>query len=370
MCSQHGFPRRRLLAACVVLLGATPALTAQEPREKTDTTRGLSIAYADGRVVTSPLRRTGGMWTPEFPRVAGAETTRNGLPLSTLDVKHVMEGEDVVLTVSLSYGGPGRNTVAVDSVRLSAQAPVQIDALRRHGVEPIRVSLVAIPASASYAPSVTSASSRLFARAEPVGSNASAYRVLLTNDAAVPLMWLQYKAYRGDRVAIVGWPKGRRSHPLVLPGADYAFEFTTNGGAVDTPDGGERWTAIDRIEIASLIWQDGTVEGDPQPAAMQRRSDQRRTAQIAAVLQILRSTPWSASLTSLRQQIATSLDTDLEARRARDGLLADLDAFIGKGTSPDAPAVRAWRAQVTDDFAQWLARIEPPGAGSDAPSRP
>lgn len=360
MCSLHGFRRPLLPAASVAIaLGATFAVTAQEPPAKTDTTRGLSIAYANGRVATSPLRRTGGMWTPEFPRIAGAETTRNGLPLSTLDVKHVMDGEDVVLTVSLSYGGPGRNTVTVDTVRLSAQAPMQIDALRRHGVEPIRVSLVAIPASASYAPSVTSASPRLFVRAEPVGSNASAYRVLLTNDAAVPLMWLQYKAYRGDRVAIVGWPKGRRSHPLVLPGADYAFEFTTSGGAVDTPDG-ERWTPIDRIEIASLIWQDGTVEGDPQPAAMQRRFDQRRAAEIAAVLQILRRTPPSASLTSLRQQIATGLDADLEARRARDGLLADLDAFIGRGTPPDAPDVRAWRARVTDDFAQWLARIGSP----------
>jgi hypothetical protein len=250
----------------------------------------------------------------------------------------------------------------VDTVRLSAQAPVQIDALRRHGGEPIRVSLVAIPASASYAPSVTSASPRLFVRAEPVGSNASAYRVLLTNDGAVPLMWLQYKAYRGDRVAIVGWPKGRRSHPLVLPGADYAFEFTTSGGAVEPQEGDERWTAVDRIEITSVIWQDGTVEGDPQPAAMQRRSDQRRAAQIAAVLQILRSTPSSAALVRLRQQISTSLDADLEARRARDSLLTALDAFIHKRTSPDAPDVRAWRARVSDDLTQWLARIGSPDA--------
>jgi hypothetical protein len=103
---------------------------------------------------------------------------------------------------------------------------------------------------------------------------------------------------------------------------------------------------------------------------MQRRFDQRRAAQIAAVLQVLRSTPSPTSLTSLRQQIATRLDADLEARRAQDGLLGDLDGFIDKGTSPDAPHVGAWRAQVTDDFAQWLARIGPPDAGSDAASRP
>jgi hypothetical protein len=151
------------LAACLgVVLGLASPLGAQSPSSRTDTSRALRITFADGRIVTSPLRRTGGMWTPEFPRIAGVETSRNGLPLTTLDLKHEMDGDDVVLTVSLSYGGPGRYAISVGSVRLSAAASVEVGGLRTYGVEPIRVSLVPIPASAAYAPSAVSASAQLF----------------------------------------------------------------------------------------------------------------------------------------------------------------------------------------------------------------
>ncbi len=109
----------RLVARLGVVLGLVSPLGAQALASRTDTSRALSITFADGRIVSSPVRRTGGMWTPEFPRIAGAETSRNGLPLTTLDVKHETDGDDVVLTVSLSYGGPGRHPITVGTVRLS-----------------------------------------------------------------------------------------------------------------------------------------------------------------------------------------------------------------------------------------------------------
>jgi hypothetical protein len=344
-----------------VVLGLVSPVGAQPPSPRTDTTRALRITFADGRIVTSPLRSTGGMWTPEFPRIAGIETSRNGLPLTTLDVKHEMAGDDVVLTVSLSYGGPGRHAITVGTARLSAEASVEVSGLRTYGVEPICVSVVPIAASTTYAPTAVSASAQLFVRAEPVGTNASAYRVLVTNDAAVPLMWLQYKAYRGDRLAILGRPRGKRNLPLVQPGSEYSFEITTSSGAAGSADGGEAWQPIDRIEVTSLMWQDGTVEGDPQAATEQRRVDQRKASQIVALLQILRDAP-ARTLASLRQQIARSVDSDLEARRARDAILADLDRFISAGTSPEAPEVRTWLARTAGDFEQWLARILPPKA--------
>jgi hypothetical protein len=109
-----------------------------------DTSRGLSIQYADGRISTGPVRRTGGMWTSTFPTIAGADTSRNGVGLTTLDVKHVIEGPDVVATVSLYYGGPGQNGVTVATVRLSRDQPVAVIELRTYGVEPITLSLVPI----------------------------------------------------------------------------------------------------------------------------------------------------------------------------------------------------------------------------------
>ena len=345
------------VAACLaIVVGCAVSFSAQPRPSRTDTSRAVSITYADGRIVTTPLRHGGGMWTPEFPRIPGAHTSRDGLLLSALDVKHGIDGEDVVLTVSLSYGGPGRNAVTVARVRLSGEEAVEVTELRAYGVEPIRVSLVPIPPSTAYAPTAVSASAQLFVRAEPVGSNTSAYRVLVTNESLLPLMWLQYKAYRGTRLAIMGRPRGKRNLPLVLPGAEYSFEITTSTGTLDSPDRPEQWQAIDRIEVTSMMWEDGTVEGDPQSAAEQRRVDQLRAQQLVTLREILRGAT-SQSIASLREQIAKGMNSDLEVRRARDSLIGELDALVSAGKTPDSPEFRAWVTRTLGECEQWLMRI-------------
>ncbi|MEP6918036.1 MAG: hypothetical protein ABJC89_20480, partial [Acidobacteriota bacterium] len=197
-----------LAASVAVILGIPLSTLAQPQPAKTDTSRGLSIQYADGRTSTSPLRRSGGLWTATFPTIAGADTSRDGVPLTTLDVKHAIDGRDVVITVSLFYGGPGQHGVQVATIRLSPDEPVQVNQLRAYGVEPIILSLVPIPITVAYAPEVVSISPQLMARAESVGPTVSAYRVVVTNRSVVPLMWLQFKAYRGDGLAILGRPRG------------------------------------------------------------------------------------------------------------------------------------------------------------------
>jgi hypothetical protein len=62
---------------CVACVPLARARTIQAP----DTVRVFSIEYADGRTVRYPvLEKNGNMWTPLFPRVAGADTTSDGLP--------------------------------------------------------------------------------------------------------------------------------------------------------------------------------------------------------------------------------------------------------------------------------------------------
>jgi hypothetical protein len=345
------------LAAFVAVTAGLPSSARAQPQPpKTDTSRGLSIQYADGRVSTGPVRRTGGMWTPAFPRIAGADTSREGVPLTTLDVKHVVDGSDVVVTVSLFYGGPGQHGVKVATVRLSGDAPVQVNELRAHGVEPIVLSLVPIEATVAYAPEVVSVSAQLVVRGEAVGPNVSAYRILVTNRSAQPLMWLQFKAYRGNRLAILGRPRGKRNLPLVQPGAEYSFEVTTSTGGLESADHSETWQPLDRIEVTSLMWQDGVVEGDAASAAEQLRLDVNRSVQLQTLLGILRGAR-GQSIASLRDHIARGMTSDLETRRARDFMLEQLDAFVARQLSPDAPDFGAWLTRAIAEYEQWLARI-------------
>jgi hypothetical protein len=354
-------PARRLhairVASVALLLAAPSPSSARQSPPRTDTSRGLRIEYADGNVSTGPLHRTGGMWTPTFPTIAGAQTARAGVPLTTLDVKHVMDGTDVVVTVSLFYGGPGRNGVEVANVRVTPSEPVKIDQLRAYGVEPIVLSLVPIAAAPAYAPDVASVSGQLGVRAEAVGPNVSAYRVTVTNRSSLPLMWLQFKAFRGGTgAAISGRPRGKRNAPLVMPNADYTFEITTSTGGLAAADASETWQPLDRIEVTSLMWQDGLVEGDPQSAREQRGVDALRVTQIKAFLAVLRDA-YSQPLAAIRERVAKGMTSDLETRRGRDAVLADLDELMRTRRSRDGQNLATWLTATIAEYEQWLARI-------------
>jgi hypothetical protein len=120
----------------LALLTLCPGARAQTVT--TDTSRGFSIRYADGRITTRPLRPRGGMMTAIFPRIEGVETARDGLALNGLDVSHVVEGDELVVTVSLLYRtGANRTTVRVAAVRVVADRPVEVGELKQYGVEPI-----------------------------------------------------------------------------------------------------------------------------------------------------------------------------------------------------------------------------------------
>ena len=344
------------IAAWLAILFVLPAPTLAQPPAPSDTSRGLTIQYADGRVTTRPLRPSGFMWTAAFPRIAGAETARDGVPLSTLDVRHVVDGRDVVVTVSLFYGGSTKNGVKVATVRVSPDAPVQVNELRAYGVEPITLALVAIPATMAYAPEAVSVSGQVDVRAEAVGPNVSAYRVAVTNRSPVALVWLQFNAYRGDRLAITGRPRGKRNLPLVMPNAEYTFEVTVSSTGRVSGDTSEAWEALDRIEITSLLWQDGLVEGDPGPAVQQRGFDTSRAAQIRALLTLLRGAR-EDEIASLRPQIARAMTFDIETQQGRDSLLADLDAFERTHRSRDDQDFETWLARAIAEYQQWLARI-------------
>jgi hypothetical protein len=353
-------PMAKVVAVAAILMPCLAATAfAQAPPPKSDTTRGLSIQYSDGRVNTGPVRRTGGMWTDNFPRIDGASTSRNGVPLTTLDVKHVIDGSNVVVTVTLYYGGPGQHGVTVATVRLPQDAPVRVDELRNYGVEPITLSLVALEPSTSYAPDVISVSGQLTARAEAIGANVSAYRVVVTNRSSQPLMWLQFKAYRANRLAILGRPKGKRNLPLIQPNAEYTFEITNNTAGLEAADGSETWQPLDRIELTSMMWQDGVVEGDAATAADQHRVDLRRAAQIESLLALLRRAP-GQPLATLRAEIAQTMTVDLEARRARDSILVELDHFIESQTASTTPEFRTWLSRTISEYEQWLSRIVRP----------
>jgi hypothetical protein len=344
-----------LPAACAILVAATPRVAAQSPAAAAN--RGLSIHYADGRTVTNPLRSTGGMWTPLFPRIRGAQTSRDGIPLTELDLRWVIEGPEVVVTVTLFYGGPNRNPLKAAVVRVAPDGLAVVNELRDYGVEPITLSIVTIPPTVAYAPDVSSVSGQLEVRAEPLAPDVLAYRVFLTNRSTLPLIWVQFRAYRGDRLAIEGIPRGKRNLPFVLPGESGFFDIRP--GAVGRGTGGdapEIWQPLDRIAIVSLMWQDGLVEGDPTTAATRRGYDEGRAVDLRRLLEVLRAAR-EQPVTTLKTALVQTILVDGETKVAKDEMLAEVEALEKTGRSKGGEGFAAWLLRTTAETQQWLARI-------------
>ena len=352
---------RNVLTTSVVsvlaLLTLSPGARAQSAT--TDTSRGFAIRYADGRITTRPLRPRGGMMTAIFPRIEGMETARDGKALNGLDVSHVVEGDELVVTVSLLYRtGADRGTVRVATVRVAADRPVEVGELEQYGVEPITLSIVSIPATHAFLPRGVSVSAYVDVQAAPVGPNAAAYRVTITNRAPFPLMWFRFEAHRSESSPISGVKRANRDLPLVLPNGEYTFELPSGTMGPSSGDDPGAWHPVDRVELTSLMWQDGTVEGDKQTAAQKAGWDRQRANYLRAVLTILRAD--RRSITALRDDISNPRPPDVEMEQVKAGLLEQLDRFARREFSSDGLDFQTWLRRTIAEQEQWLARIVSP----------
>ncbi len=162
----------------------------------------MTTHFADGRTTHHILKPEGtGGWTALFPRIAGADTDRNGLPLAALDFAIVMDGQNAAVSVTLIYGRPHQHRIAVATVSVTPQGPTTVTQLTAFGVEPVAFSIVPIPSSSLEAPRVSSASASLDLRVELARADGPAFRVVVENQST--------RAVRG--FAIEGQRAGRKS---------------------------------------------------------------------------------------------------------------------------------------------------------------
>lgn len=351
--------------------------------------RALRVAYADGRTTVTPITERGVVsWTPAFPRVPGARTaTEDGLPLNALQFEEAPDGDALRVTLALLYGSPHQRRVPVTTVRVTAEAPVRVDALQAFGVQPITMSIVTLPPAQLHLPSVTSPSSDLAFDVEVVEGAVPAYHVTISNYTARAVMMLQFKAYRGRMIAIQGSPRGTGSVPLIDPKTRYVLKIRATPNQGRGPEG-QAWLPLDRIEITTVMWSDGLVEGDAKVADGERVLDAGTAQQLDRLLTLLRDVardPSGRQIAALKELVtampiwvtseeAASAHESLGAqtqftapqvqmmmqtgmRNARTAVLNDIDEFIRDMPGAQVAVYARWLDGVVAKFEGWRARI-------------
>ena len=201
-----------------------------------------------------------------------------------------------------------------------------------------------------------SASAAIELHVERVAPNAPAYRVVIANRSKRALIAIQYETSRGGARAATGRRKNDRNEPLAVPDGRYTFEIQTA-------------SPIDRAAITSVLWDDGSIEGDGALAADERVLDLGKAVQIRRVLKLLHEfaeRDGEPAVYAFRAKAsALPLTGEVpypEASRAgmqwvKDALMKDLDIFARAQSSRTAGSFATWIADTTAAYEEWLARI-------------
>jgi len=239
-----------------------------------------------------------------------------------LAYSYVADGDDLVFEISLLYGSFARDAgVLVDTVRVRPDRPVRVDKLRAFNVEPVVLSITRTRRPSLQQPAIICASGQLEVHVEPVQQDEPLYRFTVINHGRQAVRVIQIQAYNADKMILSGRRRGDRDVPWVQPGAPQTLTYAPGGKGGQ--DGLPMWNSWDRVEIPSVVWDDGIVEGDLMLLVSEQRRNQEIIAQIPRVLALLKDFRSDAGL---RAGLA-ALPPNAGAENVKTAVLNDVDRF-------------------------------------------
>jgi hypothetical protein len=123
---------------------------------------------------------------------------------------------------------------------------------------------------------------------EVITEPAPRYRVHVKNVSTKAALTFHFQTYRDGRRDLSGQQGNRDGQPLIAPGGIHTFVLRASSASRPTPAG---WAPVsaDLFEIVSVLWDDGTFEGDGEPVASSLMVAVGRSVQLARVIPLLKT---------------------------------------------------------------------------------
>ena len=275
----------------------------------------LVKTFADGRTTRTVVSdRKGDSWTPYFPRLKSWTPPPGKPPISALRVTHTLTEHGVLVHVSVLRGSPHQEEEQVESVTVRADQPAVVERLRDFGLEPVTLSLIPLDATLLAPPRVENETAGLSVEnIEVLVDPDPRYRVTVRNLTQKAAIMFFVKTFVADQLSSSGRQGHQDGSALIVPGG--AFEFIVRGTSHSSPTA-NGWSpgSLDAIELAAVLWDDGTFEGEPEHVATSVLLYVGRRAQLRRVVDIMNGAAMDG------QDIAktvTRLRTQLEALPVR-----------------------------------------------------
>lgn len=330
-------------------------------------TRVLVVTYSDERTTEHLLRPRGAYSTQLFPRKPDAPGY-DGLSLEALQVEF-RAAVDVRVRVSLSYGSPQQKNVPIAEAVIGAE-PVRIAGLEVYGVDPIVISVEPFLPAPLVPPVAASASPLIDANVDLIKSDVPMYMFRLRNRSSRAVRSVEYLMFRGDKKIGSGLQKTHLHTPIIAAAGEYTWMAPVGAGTA---------RGFDLFQVSGVLWEDGTVEGDPQLKASEDAMALGTAGQLRRVLALLNDaepsgdahgTPWS--IAQLRdvvehlpidglpsdRRLSQEIEKLVKLGRlvANTVVLRELSEFASTAQPNDSEAIKAWIAAARGRYSAWLRR--------------
>lgn len=376
-----------VLVSTFSLLGT--ALAQQPPAQHTETGLALEITTLKGRApvylrLPGPNMPISRAWYGGFGHIAGWEPPAGTQPIFAVRIVPSFDVDRVKIAVSVLRGAKFDDTeepVATYFARENDR--LTIAELKDFGVEPFEIKIVRVTPEVTDLPTVLNQTKSLeVVSIEPLVSNFPLYKLTLRNLSDKNISGLSIETLVGGVKKQSHMPQSRTGKSLIAAGDFFELKEPLSTQAVATADGYAPATAqTQQIVIATLVFEDGSYEGDPKSAASLRGFAAGSKTELTRLVPVLESAlAMSDSLENLRRQlndVSVAVDSadvaalseafpGIESKRLQLSLeaathgvkrdvLKELDSF--EKSRHQAGEYQTWLTNLKGRYADWLARL-------------
>lgn len=385
-----------LLTATSGIAQTSPQVTPAAASQTDFASSNLALEITYYKDLPPAYMRLGGKaWYGRFRRIASWQPPAGSLPVKAVNIVSRVEGNVVKVKVSV-YDGERFDDkeefvgeyVARENEKNSALG------LTQFGVEPFEIQLVRVAPISSGLPLVENKTSSVTVLAiEANSTTLPSFKLSLRNLSNKTVSALAIRVMVDGKMQLSSLPHDPEAKPLIKPGEIYttnepgahATHRTPNGYAPDSPP-------AQTILIATVVFDDGSYEGEAAPAAEYRAFAKGRKTQLARLIPLLQNAldaPASNAQTAI-EKLNTQLSTANEEvesvtleelqkefpelnGKAKSGLrnalqiaiygvrkraLDDLNKFAyNSAQASNDKAFRAWLSATKERYEAWLARL-------------
>jgi hypothetical protein len=348
---------RSVALLCVALCGLCGAVRVHAQATTVEGPTGLAVEVVceDGRAAYVQVPHW--TWFGRFRRIESWRPPAGALPVGAVRITPTMEGAAVRINVAVMFGEKfldKEEQIASYLVRVGEQ--VSVKELMRYGVVPFQLKLVRVQPTDQPVPEIvnqTHALEVLSVELKPETFPAYVIRVRNTAGQSVTAMYMR-SYVQPNGLPVVWMPDKQLNLPLIEPGAVYELTAVVPGSGGQTTPEGYRPEGLQRVVIATVVFADGSFEGDAERAAYIRALWWGRKVQLTRVLALIEHTLGepelepSAAVARFKTQVA-ALD-EVDDQGALKTLRAEFPALPVKSNDDLSVAVQFELHQVKIDF--------------------